>query len=83
MRYADDFVVIGPQKRMLRALIPHIKKFLAERGLEISKEKSSLFNIWENTIEFLGFSFKKRRFNYKKRFEVNWKKPKQNLLRGL
>jgi RNA-directed DNA polymerase len=76
VRYADDFVVIGPQKRMLRSLIPHIKKFLAERGLEISKEKSSLFNIWESSIEFLGFSFKKRRFNYKKRFEVAWKKRK-------
>ena len=76
VRYADDFVVIGPQKRMLRALIPYIEKFLSERGLEISKEKSLLFNIWESSIEFLGFSFKKRRFNYKKRFEVAWKKPK-------
>lgn len=74
VRYADDFVVIGPSKKMLVALRPCIKNFLAERGLEISKAKSSLFNIWERNIEFLGFSFRKRRFNYKKRFEVSWKK---------
>jgi RNA-directed DNA polymerase len=75
VRYADDFIVIGPSKKMLVALRPCIESFLAERGLEISKAKSSLFNIWEQDIEFLGFSFRKRRFNYKKRFEVSWKKP--------
>jgi RNA-directed DNA polymerase len=75
VRYADDFIVIDPSKKMLVALRPYIEDFLAERGLEISKAKSSLFNIWEQDIEFLGFSFRKRRFNYKKRFEVSWKKP--------
>ena len=76
VRYADDFIVIGPSKKMLEALRPYIEDFLSERGLEISKAKSSLFNIWEQDIEFLGFSFRKRRFNYKKRFEVSWKKRK-------
>jgi RNA-directed DNA polymerase len=76
VRYADDFIVIGPSKKMLKALIPYIEEFLSERGLEISKEKSSLFNIWESDIEFLGFSFRKRRFNYKRRFEVSWSKRK-------
>jgi RNA-directed DNA polymerase len=74
VRYADDFIVVGPSKKMLAALRPYIEDFLTERGLEISKAKSSLFNIWEQDIEFLGFSFRKRRFNYKKRFEVSWKK---------
>lgn len=76
VRYADDFIVIGPSKKMLVALRPFIKSFLSERGLEISKAKSSLFNIWEQDCEFLGFSFRKRRFNYKKRFEVSWNKSK-------
>jgi RNA-directed DNA polymerase len=75
VRYADDFIVIGPSKKMLVALRPNIESFLTERGLEISKAKSSLFNIWKQDIEFLGFSFRKRRFNYKKRFEVSWNKP--------
>lgn len=45
VRYADDFVVVGPSKKMLVALRLYIENFLAERGLEISKAKSSLFNI--------------------------------------
>jgi RNA-directed DNA polymerase len=77
VRYADDFIVIGPSKKMLKALIPCIEEFLSERGLEISQKKSSLFNIWEINLEFLGFSFRKRRFNYKRRFEVSWSKPKK------
>ena len=74
VRYADDFIIIGPSKKMLKALRPHVENFLAERGLEISKAKSSLFNIWEQEFEFLGFSFNKKRFNYKKRSEISWKK---------
>jgi RNA-directed DNA polymerase len=61
---------------MLKALISSIEEFLSKRGLEVSKEKSSLFNIWESDLEFLGFSFRKRRFNYKRRFEVSWSKRK-------
>jgi len=74
VRYADDFIVIGPSKNMLKALRPYIESFLAERGLEISKAKSSLFNLREQEFEFLGFSFDKKRFNYKKRSEVSWAK---------
>jgi RNA-directed DNA polymerase len=74
VRYADDFIIIGPSKKMLKVLRPYVESFLAERGLEISKAKSSLFNIWEQDFEFLGFSFDKRRFNYKKRSEVSWVK---------
>jgi RNA-directed DNA polymerase len=76
VRYADDFIVVGPSKRMLKVLRPHIENFLAERGMEISKAKSSLFNIREQDFEFLGFSFDKRRFNYKKRSEVSWVKKR-------
>lgn len=74
VRYADDFIIIGPSKKMLKALRPRVENFLAERGLEISKAKSSLFNIWEQEFEFLGFSLNKKRFNYKKRSEVSWEK---------
>ena len=74
VRYADEFIVVGPSKNMLKVLKPYINSFLAERGLEISKAKSSLFNTWEQEFEFLGFSFYKRRFNYKKRYETSWVK---------
>lgn len=74
VRYADDFIIIGPSKKMLKVLRLHVEDFLAKRGLEISKAKSSLFNIWEQEFEFLGFSFNKKRFNYKKRSETSWSK---------
>jgi RNA-directed DNA polymerase len=74
VRYADDFIVIGPSKKMLMALRPYIESFLKERGLEISEEKSSLGHIWDQEFDFLGFTFDKRRFNYQKRSEVSWYK---------
>ena len=49
VRYADDFIVIGPSKKMLKALRPYIEDFLAERGLEISKAKVH-FSIYGNKI---------------------------------
>ena len=45
IRYADDFLIIGPSKKMLLALVSTINEFLSERGLEISKEKFSIVNI--------------------------------------
>lgn len=74
VRYADDFIVVAPSKKMLRVLTPTIGKFLLERGLEMSKNKSSIFNIWESGVKFLGFSFRKRTFNYKTRSEIAWEK---------
>jgi len=73
VRYADDFIIVGPSKKMLKVLKPYVEKFLADRGLEISKAKSSLFNIWEKEFEFLGFSFDK------KRSEVSWAKRSYKL----
>lgn len=57
VRYADDLIVVAPSKKMLRVLMPIIEKFLFERGLEISKNKSFTFNIWESEVKNLGFSF--------------------------
>jgi|JI61114BRNA_FD_contig_101_193406_length_4991_multi_4_in_0_out_0_1 RNA-directed DNA polymerase len=76
VRYADDFIILAPSKKMLLVLMPAIENFLSKRGLQISKDKSSLFNIWENEIQFLGFSFKKKAFNYRTRVEIVWEKRK-------
>jgi len=78
--YADDFVVVGPSKNMLLALMPVIDEFLSERGLEISKEKSSIMNIWESECDFWDFSLNKISFNYRTRSEAVWKKRKTKSL---
>jgi len=74
VRYADDFIVVAPSKKMLLVLMPAIEEFLLERGLKVLKRKSSIFNIWESEVRFLGFSFRKRAFNYRTRSEVAWEK---------
>jgi len=40
VRYADDFIVRGPNEQVLQEQIkPVITEFLAERGLELKQEK--------------------------------------------
>ena len=54
VRYADDFVVTGDSKERLRDEVkPVIEAFLADRGLELSKEKTHIVRI-EEGFDFLG-----------------------------
>ncbi len=58
-RYADDFIVFAPSKRVLvYHVIPKITAFLAEIGLSLNSEKTRVVNISEG-IEFLGFRFQR------------------------
>ena len=42
IRYADDFVVSGASRDVLESVVlPAIRRFMAERGLELSEEKRS------------------------------------------
>ena len=59
IRYADDGVVTGKSKKILEEnVMPAIIQFLAERGLELSKEKTFITYI-KDGFTFLGQSFKK------------------------
>ena len=59
VRYADDFVVTARTPEMLTGkIIPRIRAFLAERGLEISEEKSKITDI-ETGFDFLGANIRK------------------------
>jgi RNA-directed DNA polymerase len=58
-RYADDFIVTGESKELLEeSVLPIIKQFLAERGLQISEEKTRIINISEG-FDFLGQNTRK------------------------
>ena len=58
-RYADDFVVTGVSKELLEhEILPIIKKFLGERGLELSQEKTRIVHIREG-FDFLGQNIRK------------------------
>lgn len=61
VRYADDFVVMGATKELLESRVkPVIAEFLAERGLELSLEKTQITSI-DKGFDFLGFNVRKYR----------------------
>jgi len=58
VRYADDFVVTANNKDVLEQIKAIISKFLKVRGLELSKEKTSITHI-NDGFDFLGWNFRK------------------------
>jgi RNA-directed DNA polymerase len=58
VRYADDFVITGSSKELLENEVkPFVEKFLAERGLQLSQEKTKLTHISDG-FDFLGWNMR-------------------------
>lgn len=61
IRYADDFIVTARTKEMLEEVVkPTVVAFLAERGLELSEQKTTITHI-ETGFNFLGQNVRKYR----------------------
>jgi RNA-directed DNA polymerase len=61
VKYADDFIITGSSKELLETEVrPLVEKFLHERGLELSPEKTKITEI-ENGFDFLGQNVRKYR----------------------
>lgn len=59
VRYADDFIVTGKDPEILYdKVMPLIKDFLAERGLQLSEEKTVITHI-NDGFNFLGQNIRK------------------------
>src|SRR5882672_4818995 len=59
VRYADDFIITGNSKKLLEQEVkPYVEAFLAERGLELSQEKTKITHISEG-FDFLGQNVRK------------------------
>jgi RNA-directed DNA polymerase len=59
VRYCDDFIVTGYSKEWLEEeVMPVVVNFLAERGLALSPEKTSITHITEG-LDFLGWNVRK------------------------
>lgn len=57
--YADDFVISGASKEVLETkVVPQVKAFLEERGLQLSSKKTKITTI-EDGFDFLGFNVRK------------------------
>lgn len=60
IRFADDFVVTGTSKEMLEQKVkPLIERFLGQRGLKLSTEKTVITHITDG-FDFLGQNIRKR-----------------------
>jgi len=59
VRYADDFIITGKSKTILeKNVIPAVQRFLTERGLQLSEEKTKITFI-RHGFTFLGQTFRK------------------------
>jgi RNA-directed DNA polymerase len=61
VRYADDFLITGMSKELLRDQVqPLVAHFLKERGLELSHEKTQITHV-EAGFDFLGQNVRRYR----------------------
>lgn len=61
VRYADDFIITGRTRELLEQEVkPFVERFLAERGLVLSEEKTHITSI-EEGFDFLGHNIRKYR----------------------
>ena len=59
VRYADDFIITGESPEFLRdKVLPIVKEFLTERGIQLSEEKTVITHI-EDGFDFLGKNIRK------------------------
>ncbi|MBN3787091.1 group II intron reverse transcriptase/maturase [Burkholderia sp. Ac-20353] len=59
VRYADDFVITGVSQEVLENEVrPWVEAFLAQRGLQLSEEKTRIAHI-DDGFDFLGWNFRK------------------------
>ena len=59
VRYADDFIITGTSKELLEQEVKScVEAFLAERGLQLSQEKTRITHISEG-FDFLGQNVRK------------------------
>jgi RNA-directed DNA polymerase len=73
IRYSDDFIITGKTKELLHnEVMPLLEKFLLERGLRLSKEKTKITHI-DDGFDFLGQNIRK----YKGKLLI--KPAKQNI----
>ena len=56
IRYMDDMIILGSNKRKLERLMNEITEFLATLSLEL-KNTSCIFDISTRDIDFIGYRF--------------------------
>ena len=77
VRFADDFIITGASKEVLETYVkPLVERFLKERGLQLSPEKTVITHINEG-FDFLGQNV--RKYKAGKRYKLLIKPSKKNI----
>jgi len=58
VRYADDFIVTADSEETANEIAEMIRRFLKDRGLELSEKKTTITHI-DDDFDFLGWNFRK------------------------
>lgn len=58
IRYADDMMLVSDNPLILVGALPGVSSFLGERGLSLSREKTSFLNVKDGAV-FLGYEVRK------------------------
>ena len=83
VRYADDFVITAPSKRILeRWVLPRLRRFLEVRGTRLNEEKTRITTKREG-FNFLGFTIEQPRKKLYKRPQDEKVKKFLNRLREI
>ena len=76
VRFADDFIITGENRELLQEqVLPIVRDFMAERGLQLSEEKTVITHI-DKGFDFLGCNIRK----YKGKLLI---KPSKKNLKGI
>jgi RNA-directed DNA polymerase len=57
LRYADDFLLTARTKADIEAILPPLKQWLQERGLQLNEEKTHIVHV-EQGFNYLGFTIR-------------------------
>lgn len=80
VRYADDFVVLTDSEARAEEAKEILKKFLSERGMEFSPEKTNIRDVREEGFDFLGWTFRLYKNSPHKMRIKAFKRAKGNLV---
>lgn len=88
IRYADDFVILSPEKEWLDVAIEAVKDHIASMGLEIKPQKTRILHTLDkdlcvdgkNSFDFLGFTFCQTKVSKYKSVKLGGNKGTTNIV---
>ena len=82
IRFMDDMLVMGSNKRKLIILHNEIKNYLKSLKLELKDESDTIIDLHNENLEFIGYSFTYNKTGLRKNIADNILKANKRIYRG-